>query len=287
MGDLINGLITDAFQPMLAALVEAAYDIFSYCISFTIGLFGITPQSFKGGVPWQVIENLNPIFLAVASSIVVTVFLAGFIQESVNIRQDISLYAIVKLFIRLGAANAVIFMTMDICKEIFKLMADWAIITTGTTEAVEITIPATLQNAVEDVDWGAAILGTLVALICVIVAAVLGGIIIYTVYMRFFRLLILVPLAPVAFATMSGNSGMSSAGAYFKNLLVHSGEIVVIALALALSSAIVGTGIGINFGSTSRIVTILVQLLGGILSMAMVSGAVMGADKTLREAFRF
>lgn len=287
MGDLINELITDAFQPMLAALVEAAYDIFSYCISFAIGLFGITPQSFKGGEPWKVIENLNPIFLAVASSIVVTVFLAGFIQESVNIRQDISLYAIVKLFIRLGAANAVIFMTMDICKEIFKLMADWAIITTGTTGAVEITIPATLQNAVEDVDWGAAILGTLVALICVIVAAVLGGIIIYTVYMRFFKLLILVPLAPVAFATMSGNSGMSSAGAYFKNLLVHSGEIVVIALALALSSAIVGTGIGINFGSTSRIVTILVQLLGGILSMAMVSGAVMGADKTLREAFRF
>jgi hypothetical protein len=287
MGEWLADLITDAFQPMLQSLVEAAYSVFSYCVTIATGLFGVTPQTFKSGAPWRVINSINPIFQAVAAAIVVTVFLAGFIQESVNIRQDISLYTIAKLFIRLGAANAVIFMTMDICKEIFNLMANWATITANAGGTATITIPSTLQQAVRDVDWGAAILGTLVALICVIVAAVLGGMIIYTVYMRTFKLLILVPIAPVAFATMSGSSGMSSAGAYFKNLLVHSGEIVVIALALALSSAIVGTGIDINFGSTSKIVTILIQLLGGILSMAMVSGAVMGAEKTLREGFRF
>ncbi len=286
MFDWIADAIVAVFQPMLRALVQSAYSIFNYCVTFATGLFGITPQGLKGGAPWAIIQRLNPIFIAVASSIVTTIFLAGFIQEMVNIRQELSFYAVIRLFLRLVFANGLIVFAIDICKQIFTLFANWAILV-GNTRTSSLSVPSALMHAVNNVDWGASIIGTLVALICVIVAAVLGGMLIYTVYMRLFKLLILVPLAPVAFSTAAGGGGMVSAGAFFKNLLALSGEIVVIAIALALSNAVVGTGLGIDFGSTSSIVTILVQLLGGLLSMAMVSGTVMGAEKIIREAFRF
>ena len=53
-------------------------------ISLVFAMLGQSPVSFKGGGPWAVIEGIEPVFVAVGSSLVVLFFVIGFCSESMS-----------------------------------------------------------------------------------------------------------------------------------------------------------------------------------------------------------
>ena len=58
----------------ILALLEAMFGFWNNQISLVFAMLGQSPVSFKGGGPWAVIEGIEPIFVAVGSSLVVLFF---------------------------------------------------------------------------------------------------------------------------------------------------------------------------------------------------------------------
>ena len=59
-------------------LLQTVVDFWNDKVSLVFELLGQSPASFKNGGPWAVVANLEPIFVAVGSSLVGLFFLKGF-----------------------------------------------------------------------------------------------------------------------------------------------------------------------------------------------------------------
>ena len=59
-------------------LLQTVVDFWNDKVSLVFELLGQSPVSFKDGGPWGVIADLEPIFVAVGSSLVVLFFVIGF-----------------------------------------------------------------------------------------------------------------------------------------------------------------------------------------------------------------
>ena len=89
----------------ILALLEAVFGFWNNQVSLIFDLLGQSPDSFKGGGPWNVIAGIEPIFVAVGSSLVVLFFVIGFCSESIDIREEMRFEAILRILIRLGLAE--------------------------------------------------------------------------------------------------------------------------------------------------------------------------------------
>jgi hypothetical protein len=63
------------------------------------------PPLLRGGGPWAAIEKINPLFVAVGSSLVVLFFVIGFCAESVDIKEDMRFETILRMLIRVGISE--------------------------------------------------------------------------------------------------------------------------------------------------------------------------------------
>mgnify|MGYP000013186818 CR=1 FL=1 len=89
----------------ILALLEAMFGFWNNQISLVFAMLGQSPVSFKGGGPWAVIEGIEPIFVAVGSSLVVLFFVIGFCSESIDVKDEMRFESILRMLIRLGLAE--------------------------------------------------------------------------------------------------------------------------------------------------------------------------------------
>ena len=89
----------------ILALLEMVLGFWNNQINLVFSLLGQSPVSFKGGGPWAVVENLQPLFVGVGSGLVVIFFVIGFCAESVDIRSEFRLEAMLRMLLRLGIAQ--------------------------------------------------------------------------------------------------------------------------------------------------------------------------------------
>ena len=81
-------------------LLEMVFGFWNNQISLVFALLGQSPVSFKSGGPWGVIQNLEPIFVGVGSSLVVLFFVIGFCSESVDVKEDMRFEVILRMLMR-------------------------------------------------------------------------------------------------------------------------------------------------------------------------------------------
>ena len=72
----------------ILALLEIVFGFWNYEISLVFEMLGQSPVTFKGGGPWAAIQRVEPIFVAVGSSLVVLFFVIGFCSESVDVKDE-------------------------------------------------------------------------------------------------------------------------------------------------------------------------------------------------------
>lgn len=89
----------------ILALLEAVFGFWNNQISLVFAMLGQSPVSFKGGGPWAVIEGIEPVFVAVGSSLVVLFFVIGFCSESIDVKDEMRFESIFRMLIRLGLAE--------------------------------------------------------------------------------------------------------------------------------------------------------------------------------------
>ena len=103
----------------ILALLEAVFGFWNNQISLVFAMLGQSPVSFKGGGPWAVIEGIEPVFVAVGSSLVVLFFVIGFCSESIDVKDEMRFESILRILIRLGLAEWFVANNVTIMKAFF------------------------------------------------------------------------------------------------------------------------------------------------------------------------
>lgn len=88
-------------------------------VGMVFDLLKQSPTTFKGGGPWAIVEQVEPIFVGVGSSLVVLFFVIGFCSESVDVREDMRFEVILRMLMRVGIAEWLVANNITIMKAFF------------------------------------------------------------------------------------------------------------------------------------------------------------------------
>ncbi len=269
----------------ILALLEAVFGFWNNQISLVFSLLGQSPVTFKNGGPWAVIESIEPIFVAVGSSLVVLFFVIGFCSESIDVREEMRFEVILRMLIRLALAEWFVTNNVTIMKAFFTSIGNLVgLLTPGTIPVLEID--ETQAEVISGLGFGESLVMLILAALLAIIIIICGFFIIYTVYFRFLKLLIIVPLGAIAFSTMGGNRMVShTAVTYSKYFLSVVFEAVTMALAIIICNAFINAGLPEFAGDYADWAQTLIYLCEMTFTIAMTVGSVKGAQSLTSKAF--
>ena len=137
----------------ILALLEAVFGFWNNQISLVFAMLGQSPVSFKGGGPWAVIEGIEPVFVAVGSSLVVLFFVIGFCSESIDVKDEMRFESIFRMLIRLGLAEWFVANNVTIMKAFFTSIGNLVgLISAGTT--TQLAIDSTQADIIKGLGFG-------------------------------------------------------------------------------------------------------------------------------------
>lgn len=265
-------------------LLQTVVDFWNDKVSLVFELLGQSPVSFKNGGPWAVVANLEPIFVAVGSSLVVLFFVIGFCSESIDVKEEVRFETILRMLMRIGIAEWLVANNVTIMKAFFTSAGNLVgLMTQGTT--TKLKIPGEQQTIIKDLGFGESLLMMILAVIIALVIIFCGFILIYTVYFRFLKILVVVPFGALAFSTVSGNRMVShSAVSYAKYFLSIVLEAVTMALAIIVCNAFLNAGLPTFTSDYADWTKALMYMCELTFSVAMTVGAVKGAQNLTSKA---
>ena len=243
-----------------------------------------SPETFKDGGPWQIIEDLNPIFVAVGSSLVVLFFVIGFCSESIDVKDEMRLEKILTMLCRLGLAEFMVANNVTIMKAVFRTVGNLVGYLSLGNE-VHLQMSREAAEALGDLGFAESILMLILSTVLALVIIVCAFFMLYTVYFRFLKILIVVPIGSIAYSTMSGNHMLTNtAVTYTKYFLSIVFEAVTMALAIIVCNAILSSGLPISTTDTSTWSAVLLYLCELIFGIALTVGSINGAQSLTSKA---
>ena len=266
----LGGVILDLLKTVVAFWNDK--------IALVFELLGQSPTEFKGGGPWRVISDIEPIFVGVGSSLVVLFFVIGFCSESIDVKEEIRFETVLRMLMRLGIAEWLVANNVTIMKAFFQSVGALVglITNSGTTK---LKIPQEQQDIIEGLGFGESLLMMILAVIIALVIIFCGFMIVYTVYFRFLKILVIVPFGAIAFSTTSGNRMVShTAVTYAKNFLAVLLEAVTMALAIIVCNAFLNAGLPTFTSDYADWTKALMYMCELTFSVAMTVGSVKGAQ---------
>ena len=154
-------------------------------------LLTTSPQSFKGGGIWHVIQQINGAVKGIGLALLVLFFLMGVVKTCGSLTDVKRPEHALKLFIRFAIAKGVVTYGLDLMMALFDI-AQGAMRTimnaSGIGSATKTTLPNEMVTAIENCGFFESIPLWAVTLIGSLFITVMSFIIILTVYGRFFRL---------------------------------------------------------------------------------------------------
>lgn len=269
----------------ILALLEMVFGFWNNQVSLVFAMLGQSPVNFKGGGPWGVIAGIEPVFVAVGSSLVVLFFVIGFCSESIDIREDMRFEVILRLLIRVGLAEWFVANNVTIMKAFFTSVGNLVnLLSAGSY--TELVIDSTQEDVIKNLGFGESLIMLILAALLSVIVIICGFFMIYTVYFRFLRLLIIVPMGSIAFSTMGGNKAVSNTvSSYCKYFLSVTFEAVTMALAIIVCNAFINAGLPSFTGNYSDWAKTLIYLCEMTFTIALTVGSVKGAQSLTSKAF--
>lgn len=269
----------------ILALLEMVFGFWNYQINLVFSMLGQTPASFKGGSAWFVIQGIQPIFVAVGSSLVVLFFVIGFCSECVDIKEEMRFEVILRMFIKLALAEWFVANYLTIMKAFFTAVGNLVgLLSSGTT--IQMSIDSTQADVIRNLGFGEGLVMLILTALLAIIIIICGFFIIYTVYFRFLKILIIVPMGALAFSTMGGNKTVSNTMVtYCKYFLATVLEAVTMALAIIVCNAFVNSGLPSFTGVYASWAQTLIYLCEMTFTIAMTVGSVKGAQSLTSRMF--
>lgn len=269
----------------ILALLEMVFAFWNNEVSLVFAMLGQTPAEFKGGGPWNAIMSVQPIFVAVGSSLVVIFFVIGFCSESVDVKEEMRFEVILRMLIRLAISEWFVINSITIMKAFFTSIGNW-VKTLSFNSSANLSINSTEAEVIKNLGFGEGLLMLILASLLAIIIIICGFFLIYTVYFRFLRLLVIVPMGAVAFSTMSGNRTVShTMVTYCRYFLAVCFEAVTMALAIIVCNAFINAGLPSFTGSYADWTKTLIYLCEMTFAIALTVGSVKGAQNLTSKVF--
>ena len=148
-------------------LLNMVFGFWNNQVGLVFGLLGQSPVEFKNGGPWGIISGIEPVFVAVGSSLVVLFFVIGFCSESVDVREEMRFEVILRLLIRLGLAEWFVANNVTIMKSIFTSVGNLVgLLSNG--QAAELKIDSTQADIIKDLGFGESLIMLILAALLVL-----------------------------------------------------------------------------------------------------------------------
>lgn len=271
-------------------LMKWAVVIYNALIKHAANLLLQSPSDWSAE-GWNAVSLVYDNFKIVGSACVVIFYLYGFCMETIDAKQEMQLFDIIKSYLKICIAEFFVEKGYDLISKVFLLVP--ALIGKFSPNATELKtdIPDEITKMLmtsKDYDIGAGDLIVLfiIAIIFFVVLAVTGAIIAYQAYVRFFRIMVLIPYGALANSTIAGSRGMMQvAGAYWKYALATILEAVTMLVSLYLFGTILGGGeVSLFAESESNSLYIVEWMIQTIFLSLVCVGVTQGAEKITQKA---
>ncbi len=259
-----------------------AQQLWNFIMNLVINLMGMNVSDFinDGAGAWEYIsETVYPFFLGMGAVFLNMFSMAGFCKQASNLKEGITIEALIELFIKLVAANMLMLNSLDIMQEInaFSVQASGILFDSES-------IPSIVGD---DYDIGFQIAMSAIGLIYLIMAGVCSITILIEVAGRFVNLFMLMSCAPIALSTLAGGKGIqNSAAAWFKSFVTSSAQIIVIALIIQIVTRINWSiTAAADAGGLSSWFNGAIGVIASMVFMPLLASCVKQSESFLRKAF--
>ena len=244
-----------------------------------------TPENFKGGTIWTVIQNIYGAVQAVGLALLVLFFVVGVMKTCGSLTEVKKPEHALKLFIRFAIAKIVVTYGMDLLLSIFKIVQ--GIISTimkaaGFGSVSSTTLPQEIITAVEKCGFFESIPLWAVTLIGGLLITVLSFIMIMTVYGRFFKLYLYTAIAPIPLSTFAGEPTQQVGKSFIKSYCAVCLEGAIIVLACIIFSLFASSPpvVDTNAAAVTQVWKYIGEL---IFNMLVLVGTIKLSDRVVRE----
>mgnify|MGYP001074873277 FL=1 len=249
-------------------------------------LLSTTPEEFKGGGVWTVIQGINGALQAIGCALLVLFFVMGIVKTCSSFTELKKPEMVFKCFIRFVLAQAAVTHGMELMTALFKVaqgMISTIMTASGLSALTDTTLPAEMVTIIEDVGFLESIPLWAITLLGSLFIWVLSLIMILTVYSRFFKLYLATAIAPIPMASFAGQPSSSIGVAFLKSYTAICLEGCIIVLACVIFSAFASTPPAIA-DDTLAAATIVWNYVGEVLfNMLVLVGCIKMSDRLIRE----
>lgn len=249
-------------------------------------LLSTTPEEFKGGTVWTVIQGINGALQAIGCALLVLFFVMGIVKTCGSFTEVKKPEMVFKCFIRFVLAQAAVTHGMELMTALFKVaqgMISTIMDASGLSALTDTALPTEMVTIIEDVGFMESIPLWAITLLGSLFIWVLSLIMILTVYSRFFKLYLATAIAPIPMASFAGQPSSSIGVAFLKSYAAICLEGCIIVLACVIFSAFASTPPAIA-DDTLAAATIVWNYVGEILfNMLVLVGCIKMSDRLIRE----
>ncbi len=244
-----------------------------------------SPQEFKGGHIWQVIEKINGALMAIGLALLVLFFVVGVVKTCTNFSEVKRPEQAVKLFIRFAIARGLVVYGMELMTSIFEIIqgiTSTIMTTVGIGTATNTVLPKEIIEAVEDCGFLESIPLWAVSLLGSIFITILAFVMILTVYGRFFKLYMYTAISPVPLSCAAGETTQSVTVTFLKSYAGVCLEGAVIILSCIIFSAFAASppAVDVDASAVSMVWSYITEI---IFNMLILVGTVKMSDHVVKD----
>lgn len=244
-----------------------------------------SPEEFRGGGIWSVIQDIHGALLAIGLALLVLFFVVGVVKTCGSFAEVKRPEHALKLFVRFAIAKGVVTYGLELMMALFQIVQ--GIVSTimqasGLGNNSELVLSDEMIVAIEDCGFFESIPLWAVTLICSLVITILSFIIILSVYGRFFKLYIYTAIAPIPLAAFAGEPTQQIGKSFLKSYAAVCLEGAIILLACVIFSIFAESPPAVD--PQAAPVTMVWSYVGELVfNMLVLVGAVKMADRIVKE----
>ena len=248
-------------------------------------LVSTSPQDFKGGGIWTVIENINTAVQGIGLALLVLFFVVGMVKTCGSFAEVKKPEHALKLFVRFVLAKAAITYGMELMLSLFTIVQgtiSTIMTAAGFGTANQTVLPDDMVTAIKDCGFWESIPLWAVTLIGGLFITVISFIMIMSVYSRFFKLYMYTALAPIPLSTFAGEPSQNVGKSFIKSYCAVCLEGAVIVLACIIFSLFASSPPVVDADASA--VTQVWAYIGELLfNMLVLVGSIKMSDRIIRE----
>ena len=244
-----------------------------------------SPQTFKGGSIWNVMQGIHGAVQAVGLALLVLFFVVGVMKTCGSFAEIKRPEQALKLFIRFALAKGLVTYGLELMKALFQIVQGLISSIMGAAgfgAPQETILPQEIINAIEECGFLESVPLWAVTLIGSLFITVLSFVMVMTVYGRFFKLYLYTAIAPVPLAAFAGESTQSVGVSFLKSYAAVCLEGAIIVLGCIIFSVFAATPpvIDPDAAAVSMVWSYVGELIFNMLALV---GTVKMADRVVRE----